>query len=212
MPSKEPTLDDKRKLPASYKFIPSGNVYITKNCRALAHEAGRTLYIVRNSKKHICGIGAPIYICKLVQRLDAETREQRKAAVEKKDTALSKKVKVELLNTFLYIPQERVGQILHHMLKKRSGRVGRSRDIDLRRTVILGAVAHIRHKLTRYDQLLEKGISRAEARIQVQHEIDEVLRTWGLAHSKPQNAKQSSEAGGKLPLRLRVSPASISKR
>jgi len=34
------------RTPPGYMFLPSGNVYITRNCRRLAKESGRTVYAV----------------------------------------------------------------------------------------------------------------------------------------------------------------------
>ena len=42
----------------------------------------------------------------------------------------------------------------------------------------LAVVAHIRHRHTRYDQLLMRGYDRNEARGSIRDEVDRVLESW----------------------------------
>lgn len=184
MSSEELIVDMLSRVPDGYSFVRSGNVYITKNCRNLTHQAGQTVYVVRDSeKKRNCGLRVPKHIYKSVLKLHAETKDQRKEVVQKKDSAREKKVRLEISKMFPRIPQERIQKILKHMLVKRSGRVGRSKDVPLRQMAELAVKAHIRHKDTEYDELLRKGITREQARSQVKTRIDEVVKSWMSASS-----------------------------
>ena len=68
-------------------------------------------------------------------------------------------------------------QIAEHACRKYSGRVGRSaaaKQFD-EQVIQLAVLAHIRHRYTRYDELLFEGWSRGEARAEVSNEIAEML-------------------------------------
>lgn len=183
MPPKELTISVTSALPNGYKFIRAGNVSITRHCRKLTHEAGRTVYVVHDAKKRACGIQVPTKIWREVDRLNIETRDQRRETVKKKDAALEDKVRIELLKRFPKTPQDHVQQIVSHMLIKRSGRVGRSTNITISEMVDLGIRAHVRHKWTDYDALLAQGLDREKAREQVRDDIDKVLKAWRAPHA-----------------------------
>jgi hypothetical protein len=70
--------------------------------------------------------------------------------------------------------------IADHACRKHSGRVGRSaaaREFDPD-ALELALRAHVRHRHTRYDELLAGGSDRADARAAVRHAVDEVLARW----------------------------------
>lgn len=175
----EPVVISSTPMPHGYIFIRKGNVYITKNCRKLTHEAGAPVYVVHDSRKTTQGIRVPARIWHRVRALNAETKASRAKAVQKKDEELEGKVRVELVTLFPDVPEDSVGPILKHMLKKRSGRVGRARDVPLRHMVPLAVRAHIRHCLTKYDGLLKEGMGREEARRRVNESVEEMVRKWG---------------------------------
>ncbi|MGD9722239.1 MAG: DUF2293 domain-containing protein [Pirellulales bacterium] len=77
-------------------------------------------------------------------------------------------------------PVGREQTIAEHACRKHSGRVGRSaaaKELD-EQAVRMAVVAHIRHVLTNYDELLGTGHERSEARRLVAAQIDEWLRSW----------------------------------
>ena len=77
-------------------------------------------------------------------------------------------------------PSEREVQIAEHACRKYSGRIGRSaaaKSFD-EAAVLLAVAAHVRHRETNYDELLAKEWDRLEARAQIRHRVDEVLRSW----------------------------------
>ena len=77
-------------------------------------------------------------------------------------------------------PSEREVQIAEHACRKYSGRIGRSaaaKSFD-EAAVLLAVTAHVRHRETNYDELLAKEWDRLEARAQIRHHVDEVLRSW----------------------------------
>jgi hypothetical protein len=76
-------------------------------------------------------------------------------------------------------PKERAS-IAEHACRKYSGRVGRS--AAARRfedeAIELAVRAHARHVCSGYDELLARGLERAEARVMVRDEVDSVVDDW----------------------------------
>ena len=184
-----------------YEFVPKGDVYITKNCRKLAHKAGRTVYVVQDSDGVTQGIGVPNFIYLQVLRLDAETKDARAAAVLKKDVALETKVKAEMLKLFPKVPEDEVRCILKHTLKKGSGRVGRNRELPLGGMVGLAVRAHIRHGHTNYDGMLRAGASRDRAREAIRGIVDEKIDAWG--GKRPGSSGSSSSSSKRKPVQAK---------
>jgi hypothetical protein len=70
--------------------------------------------------------------------------------------------------------------IAEHACSKHSGRVGRSsavKQLD-EKAIRLAVVAHIRHSMTPYDELLMSGYDRLIARSEVNEKISDVLSSW----------------------------------
>ena len=85
-----------------------------------------------------------------------------------------------LLELFLGCPSGRHLLIAEHACRKYSGRVGRSsmaKQLD-EEAIRLAVIAHIRHSETNYDELLNSGYERWEAREAVADRVDEVLSDW----------------------------------
>ncbi|KAL2155776.1 hypothetical protein VTH82DRAFT_518 [Thermothelomyces myriococcoides] len=166
-------------MPKGYRFVPKGNVYITKNCRKKTHEAGKTLYVVVDKSGKPLGLRCPAYIHNLVMSENKASASLRAMRVRKRDAVIRENFKKALLNLFPGIPRKDLLQILNHSLKKHSRRVGRTSKVSLQDRVKLAVRAHIRHAHTEYDQLLRRGASREAAREQVWGRLNEVARSWG---------------------------------
>src|SRR5580700_8665663 len=79
-------------------------------------------------------------------------------------------------------PPEEARGIAAHTAARGSGRVGRSaagRALD-DHALSLAVAAWVRHRHTRYDELLMNGWERADARGKIREELDEVLDHWGM--------------------------------
>lgn len=77
-------------------------------------------------------------------------------------------------------PPQRERTIAEHACLKYSGRIGRTaaaKRLDSE-AVRAAVVAHIRHRETRYDELLGAGHERWEAREQVLEAVEHVLEAW----------------------------------
>jgi hypothetical protein len=86
----------------------------------------------------------------------------------------------EINRLFPACPPDRAEAIAAHTGVRGSGRVGRSaagRALAAE-AVERAVIASIRHRDTRYDQLLMSGIPRIQARQQVRADIDQILDNW----------------------------------
>ncbi|KAH6627570.1 hypothetical protein F5144DRAFT_576273 [Chaetomium tenue] len=175
----EPEVLAHEPMPKGYRFVPKGNVYITKNCRKKTHEAERTLYVVVNKKGKPTGLRCPAYIHNAVMSENKATAAQRAAAVQKRDAVIEDNFEETIMKLFPKIPKTEVPQILKHSLKKHSRRVGRTGTVALQDRVKLAVRAHIRHVHTEYDELLKHGASRPIAREKIWDRLNEVARQWG---------------------------------
>jgi len=77
-------------------------------------------------------------------------------------------------------PPEEARAIAAHTARRGSGRVGRTfagRALE-ESALTAVVVAAIRHRHTRYDDLLMSGYSRSEARDSIREAVDRVLESW----------------------------------
>ncbi|KAF2269524.1 hypothetical protein CC78DRAFT_550880 [Lojkania enalia] len=178
LPKRETTVSPKVPIPKGYAFLPKGNQYKTLHCRRLTHEAKKTLYVVEDGKK-VIGIRVPKNIFFRVQSLARETLSSRRAATETREGTLIRKAELEVDQLFPRIPKVERDAVLKRAFRKHSGRVGRSSQTPMPRKVRLAVIAHIRHKHTEYDVLLNKGVKREDARTAVSEKMLGILRQWG---------------------------------
>ncbi|KAL1593757.1 hypothetical protein SLS60_010489 [Paraconiothyrium brasiliense] len=188
MAPREVTVGPRTAMPKGYAFLKKGIKYKTLHCRKLTHEAGKTVYVVESNKK-VLGIRVPRDILSHVHAQANETFPARKLATEKRDTAMIRQAAEELDSQFPKIPKEDRDLVLKHGFKKYSGRVGRTSLIPLPRKVLYAVIAHIRHKHTKYDKLLEGGMTKDDARKAILKKIQDTLRDWG----NKQGRRSSSE-------------------
>ncbi|KAK1835151.1 hypothetical protein QBC39DRAFT_419720 [Podospora conica] len=166
-------------LPPGYRFIPKGDVYITKNCRLRTLAANRPFYIVHDARDRRIGLRCPASIAAAVEADSHATAATRAAAVKKRDASHEKAFEAAVLELFPQIPRELVPGVVKHAVEKRSGRVGRTGTLDVGEKAKLAVRAHIRHKWTAYDALLRGGMSREDARRAVADRLSEVAKAWG---------------------------------
>ncbi|CAI6294203.1 unnamed protein product [Periconia digitata] len=184
MAPQEYTVSVNTPMPKGYAFLKKGIKYKTLHCRRLTHEAGKPVYVVENNKKLI-GIRIPKSIYFHVQSLANETLPARRLATEQRDAALVRTAAAELDSQFPNIPKEDRKKILNHGFRKNSGRVGRTNQMPMSRKVLYAVVAHIRHKHTNYDQMLNDGTTREDARKKIHKKLQSILREWGATQRKP---------------------------
>lgn len=115
---------------------------------------------------------------------DAEQRRVRRSRAEiyrdKQDQVLAMRMAESIRQAFPGCPPEEAQTIAAHTSVRGSGRVGRTasgRALD-EEALRAAVVAAIRHRHTKYDHLLMRGIGRMDARGAVRDDIDRVLECW----------------------------------
>ena len=83
------------------------------------------------------------------------------------------------------MPEQEAGWIADHAFEVGSGRVGRSCSVDLEVKIELAALAHIRHNHTSYDDLLNQGREREDARLEIAEGVSKVFRDWRIGPPLP---------------------------
>src|ERR1017187_351947 len=110
----------------------------------------------------------------------ARQRERSALARKMEDGVFVEQMKARIQAMFPGCPAEEVRRIAEHTALRGSGRVGRSaagRKLDSD-AVTLAVIAAVRHRHTKYDELLARGVERAPARATVQDQIEQILDAW----------------------------------
>jgi hypothetical protein len=117
---------------------------------------------------------------------DADLRAARQARDAERrqfeDVELAARMAERIRALYPGCPPEEARGIAAHTAVRGSGRVGRSaagRALD-DHALALAVAAWVRHRHTRYDQLLMSGQERAAARSAIREEMDSVLDRWGM--------------------------------
>ena len=115
---------------------------------------------------------------------DADVRAARRERAESQrvveDKAYSARVADALRRLFPGMPAAEAGKIAAHATVRGSGRVGRTaaaKELD-EGALTAAAIAAIRHRHTRYDDLLMAGWDRMDARDHVRADVERVLELW----------------------------------
>jgi hypothetical protein len=118
---------------------------------------------------------------------DQDVREARREydAMRRleQDKLLAQEMQARLMEIFPGCPDKDAAKIAAHTSERGSGRVGRSeagRNLD-EEALRFAAVAYVRHRYTKYDELLMQGMERQLARQYVREEIETVLSRWEKA-------------------------------
>ncbi len=116
---------------------------------------------------------------------DADLRAARQARDAERrqfeDVELAERMAERIRELYPGCPPEEARGIAAHTAVRGSGRVGRSaagRALD-DHALALAVAAWVRHRHTRYDELLMSGQERAAARSAIREEMDSVLDRWG---------------------------------
>ncbi|KAF8455790.1 hypothetical protein BDZ91DRAFT_535855 [Kalaharituber pfeilii] len=153
-----------------FVFLPAGNSYLTRRCRALSmashkiwfnvypRSVGIGSWATRDGTPQRIGLLVNPAILETAKRLEEETRDARHALVAKRDTKDADLARNTLRELLLRIPEKDCDAIVARGWEKNSGRVGRTRKLELKEKVRLAAAAYIRHKYTDYDVKLKRAL------------------------------------------------------
>jgi hypothetical protein len=172
-------------------FLPSGDAALTRRAKA---GSGLWAVVVRFSRSRrryerqgvLVEAGALERAeAQCLSDADARSRRREREAVRRtdQDLALQARMAKEIARLFPGCPAERAESIARHAMERGSGRVGRSaagRSLEPR-AVELAVIASVRHRDTRYDELLMSGVERDVARDAVRDELARTLNAWRSA-------------------------------
>ncbi len=113
---------------------------------------------------------------------DARARQRERSALRRDelDQKYIAQFAGRIRELFPGCPPNRGDSIAEHACQKYTGRVGRcaaAKALD-EEAVRLAVTAHVRHRETRYDELLNAGYERHDARAEVQDKVRTVLQKW----------------------------------
>jgi hypothetical protein len=112
------------------------------------------------------------------QRIARRERDALRRA--KQDEKLVAEMAQSIQRLYPGCPPDEAEEIARHTAERGSGRVGRSASGQKleEHALELAVAAWIRHRRTEYDELLNSGHERLDARRLVRNKIDEVLDSW----------------------------------
>jgi hypothetical protein len=173
-------------IPDDYIEIKPGDAYVTRHVKLRS----AVIYLrMKKSKRRqiseLVGILAPRNVIEEVladaeQSKSARQAHNAKSAVyrTKKETALNQE-RVEMLRAMLpSIPEDDAESIVEHAFEVGSGRVGRTSALDDKEKLHAATIAHIRHRYTDYDEIMNGGMDRDTARECVAGDIQRVHAKW----------------------------------
>lgn len=169
-------------------FLPSGDAALTRRARKHSTLSAVVLKWSRSRKRYERqgllvehpGLARAEEEC----LADSELRERRKMreALRRAETdqQYADQFAARVRELFPHCPSGREREIAEHACLKYSGRVGRSSSAKAfdEAAIRLAVIAHIRHRETRYDELLVRGRDRTDARAEVQDKVHDVLGRW----------------------------------
>ncbi|MBN2392827.1 MAG: DUF2293 domain-containing protein [Anaerolineae bacterium] len=174
-------------------FLPAGDAALTRRARKLATLSAVVLEWSRSRKRYerqgLLVEEEALQAAEAECIQDSEARERRRLRQAEKRIALDqkyvKRFAQRVRKLFPMCPEGTEQTIAEHACLKYSGRVGRTaaaKALD-EEAVRLAVIAHIRHKATRYDDLLAQGFERGEARAAVAGEVRVILSQWEFSQA-----------------------------
>lgn len=174
-------------------YLPSGNAALTR--RATKHsKLTAVVYEWSSARKRNERQG--ILVDKLaIEKAEAEclSDEDARAIRRKRDAERRAKLDEQyiaqfekrILELFPSCSASRAAEIAEHACEKYSGRIGRSSEAKnlSSHAVELAVVASIRHRDTDYDERLNSGWSRDDARDAIREQVDALLHNWSKENS-----------------------------
>ena len=174
-------------------FLPSGDTALTRRSRKHSKLSVVVLKWSRVRKRYerqgLLVENEAVELAENECKADADVRKLRRAHAAIRRTELDE----EFITSFAerirklypHCPVGREKEIAEHACRKYSGRVGRSsaaKALD-KKAVCLAVSAHVRHQETNYDELLQTGFERSDARERVHAQVSSVLVEWQLSTS-----------------------------
>ncbi len=169
-------------------FLPSGSAALTRRSKKYSSLSAIVLKWSRSRRRYERqGLLVESDALKRAEKecledADARARQRERAAEARAelDATYVKAFAAAIREMFPGCPKTRAKDIATHACRKHSGRVGRSaaaKALD-DEAIQLAVIAHVRHRETRYDELLMSGMDRSDARRAIATDVDSVLTRW----------------------------------
>jgi hypothetical protein len=170
------------------EFVPSGDAALTRRASKYSERVAIVVRFSRSRGRYERqGILVETPSVEKAERECLEDADERAAARargaerrQRQDVELAGRMAKQIAMLFPGCPINEVREIAEHTARRGSGRVGRTeagRNLD-ESALTLAVVAAIRHRHTRYDELLARGLNRVTAREQIASAVDEILTIW----------------------------------
>jgi hypothetical protein len=172
-------------------FVASGDAALTRRARTASRLSAIVVRFSRARKRYERqGI---LVEEEALERAEAECLADEQARARRRgrdalrraeqDLEVQERIADEIGRLFPGCPLERAREIAGHTAARGSGRVGRSaagRALEPG-AIELAVIASVRHRDTRYDELLMGGVDRQTARAQVSDDVASTLDAWRTA-------------------------------
>ncbi len=169
-------------------FLPAGDAALTRRTKSASRLSAVVVRFSRARKRYErqgllveeSALEQAEAQCLADEDARARRRERDMERRHDQDRALHERMAEEITRHFPGCPAERTLEIARHAALRGSGRIGRTtagRALDPA-ALELAVVASIRHRDTRYDELLMAGIDRASARKLVRDDVNRLLSDW----------------------------------
>jgi hypothetical protein len=169
-------------------YLPSGNAALTRRARkhsplssvVVRFSRARGRYERQGILISEAALNQAEEECLADSELRALRREREAERRAEYDQGLVAHMAQKICALFPGCPAKEARSIAEHTARRGSGRVGRTaagQSLE-EEALNLAVVAHIRHRHTRYDQLLMGGHDRSDARASIREDVDRVLERW----------------------------------
>jgi len=169
-------------------YLPSGDTALTRRARKHSTLSAVVVRFSRSRKRYerqgVLVEESALQQAEAECSADAGARRVQRQRAEiyrdKQDQVLATRMTESIRRLFPGCPSEEAQAIAAHTSVRGSGRVGRTASGQALEEEALRAavVAAIRHRHTKYDRLLMRGLGRKDARDAVRDDIDRVLECW----------------------------------
>ncbi|MFO0800183.1 MAG: DUF2293 domain-containing protein [Gemmataceae bacterium] len=175
-------------LPPGYACLYPGNTFKTKRAKQLAAEQGVKVFTRMEKRGRFTRAAEYLIPSDILAAVEAEARATEAERAAKRVAGQRARAKAhvrelaqvaDLIRT-LYpaIPAGEAERVADHACEVGSGRVGRAGGLSAEQKVVLAVRAHVRHEHTEYDDLLDGGWDKDDARERVADRINAVLARW----------------------------------
>jgi hypothetical protein len=186
-------------------FLPSGDAALTRRARAASRLSAIVVRFSRARKRYERqgilveeeALERAEAECLADDQARARRREREAFRRAQQDLDLQERMADEIRRLFPGCPRERAREIARHTAARGSGRVGRSaagRTLEPD-AIKLAVLASVRHRDTRYDELLMSGVERETARARVCDEVASTLDAWRSATPAARARTPAAEQG-----------------